>query len=71
MHDNLTLGLTIVSGVGLAILVVLALSLPTMWLWNYVMPVVFGLPEITLLQTLALLILAEVFFKSFNSNKNN
>jgi len=71
MHDNLTLGLTIVSGVGLAILVILALSLPTMWLWNYVMPVVFGLPEITLLQTLALLILAEVFFKSFNSNKNN
>lgn len=65
MHDKLTLGLTIVSGVGLAILVVLALSLPTMWLWNYVMPVVFGLPEITLLQTLALLILSEVFFKGF------
>jgi|LUMJ01.1.fsa_nt_gb hypothetical protein len=70
MHDKLTLGLTIVSGVGLAILVVLALSLPTMWLWNYVMPVVFGLPEITLLQTLALLILSEVFFKGFSKINN-
>ena len=70
MHDKLTLGLPIVSGVGLAILVVLALSLPIMWLWNYVMPVVFGLPEITLLQTLALLILSEVFFKGFNKINN-
>ena len=53
---------------GIVVGVVLLLTLPTMWLWNYVMPTVFGLPEISVWQTLVLLILAEIFFKK-NINK--
>ena len=49
--------------IGIVVGVVLLLTLPTMWLWNYVMPTVFGLPEISVWQTLVLLILAEIFFK--------
>ena len=49
--------------IGMVVGVVLLLTLPTMWLWNYVMPTVFGLPEISVWQTLVLLILAEIFFK--------
>ena len=54
--------------IGIVVGVVLLLTLPTMWLWNYVMPTVFGLPEISVWQTLVLLILAEIFFKK-NINK--
>ena len=54
--------------IGMVVGVVLLLTLPTMWLWNYVMPTVFGLPEISVWQTLVLLILAEIFFKK-NINK--
>jgi len=46
---------------------VLVLTYPTMWLWNYVMPQVFGLPYISFWQTLALLFLAQIFFKDNNS----
>ena len=54
--------------IGIVVGGVLLLTLPTMWLWNYVMPTVFGLPEISVWQTLVLLILAEIFFKK-NINK--
>jgi len=50
--------------IGVAIGVVLLVIYPTMWLWNYVMPTVFGLPSITAWQSLALLILSQIFFKS-------
>ena len=35
-------------------------------IWNYTIPEVFGLKQITLLQTLALVILANIFFKPCN-----
>ena len=38
----------------------------TQAIWNYTMPEVFGLKQITLLQTLALVILANIFFKTNN-----
>jgi len=43
-------------------------TLPTMFLWNYVMPNLFGLPEITFLQALALNFLASILFKNNNSS---
>lgn len=58
----------VITVIGIALLVMVVLTLPTMWLWNYVMPNVFGLPSISILETMALLVLAEIFFKS-NSNK--
>ena len=56
--------------IGVVVAVVLLLTLPTMWLWNYVMPTVFGLPEISVWQALALLILSQIFFKNSSSNNN-
>jgi hypothetical protein len=54
--------------IGVVVGVVLLLTLPTMQLWNYVMPTVFGLPEISVWQALALLILSQIFFKNSSSS---
>ena len=35
----------------------------TMWLWNWLMPTIFKLPEIGFWQAIGLLLLAHIFFK--------
>ena len=54
----------ILLGIGLMIIVCIIISLPTMLLWNWLMPVIFGLPTITWLQALGLCILCSILFKS-------
>lgn len=50
----------------LAVVVIVAITLVMaalcMWLWNWVMPDIFGLPEINLLQAAALMALSSLFF---------
>lgn len=48
----------------LMIVFVLLMTVPLWLLWNWLMPVIFGLPEITLFQSLGLLMLASILFKS-------
>ena len=50
--------------VGLLVLSALILAIPTMLLWNYVMPYEFGLAPISLFQAMALNILSGILFKS-------
>jgi len=52
------------------ILISLILSLPTWLLWNWLMPDIFGLPKINLLQTIGLLLLSNLFFNSSHGDKN-
>lgn len=48
----------------------LLLSLPVMWLWNWLMPTIFGLTKITWLQSYGLTLLTSFLFKtSFNIDK--
>lgn len=48
-----------------AVLIVgLVMVLPLMWLWNYVMPPIFGLPEISYLQMLALYYIVQFLFRT-------
>ena len=54
-----------------AIICTLILTLPVMWLWNWLMPIIFGLPEITFLQTLGLTILSSFLFKPTTKIKND
>ena len=42
----------------------------TMLLWNYVIPSVFGLHEITYLQALGLFLLSKILFGGFRSGNN-
>ena len=38
-----------------------------MWLWNWLMPAIFGLPVITFWQAVGLLVLSHLLFKSHTS----
>jgi hypothetical protein len=49
----------------------LAMAIPVMLLWDWLMPEIFGLPEITLLQALGLIVLSGILFKSDVSTSQN
>ena len=51
------IGITIL-GIGAAFL----FGLVIMWLWNWLMPTIFGLPEVTYWQGIGLLILSSILF---------
>ena len=55
---------TIVGFITLLIVVTLVFALPTMWLWDWLMPELFGLKEITLFQAWGLNFLCGILFKS-------
>jgi len=50
-------------------LVVTILALPVMWLWDWLMPELFGLGEITFWQSLGLLMLCQILFTKNTSGK--
>lgn len=53
------------------VLVALLMAFPVMWLWNYAMVSVFGLPTIGFGQALALNVLSGIFFRTTTSSSNN
>lgn len=57
------IGATVVI-VGGLVLLSLVLALPVMWLWDWLMPTIFNLKEITLLQAWGLNCLCSLLFKS-------
>lgn len=53
-----------------ALILALLLALPTAWLWNWLMPSIFGLREITFLEALGLNVLSAILLKpSISSSK--
>ena len=42
---------------------ILILGYPMMWLWNWLMPELFGLPQITFLQAIGLNVLTSIIFR--------
>lgn len=63
------------SAVIVFLIYVLIVGTVVMWLWNFLMPTIFGLPELTWLQSLGMYALAQMFFQSRvtlnNSNKKH
>jgi hypothetical protein len=53
-----------------AFVLALVASLPVMWLWDWLMPEIFGLQEITWLQALGLSLLCSLLFKSNAASKS-
>ena len=60
----------IAAGILLVCVVGLLLSLPLMWLWNWLMPIIFGLPTLTWLQSWGLLVLCGFLFKNSTVSKS-
>ncbi len=58
--------------VGLLMLAMILFGGPLMILWNWLMPTIFGLTEITFWQACGLQLLATILFKStsFKTNKD-
>lgn len=50
--------------VGFVAIYAVLLALPTMLLWDSVMPIIFGLPKITFFQALGLNLLCGLLFRS-------
>lgn len=60
----------VVIALGAVVLMGLLTALPIMWLWNWLMPEIFGLVTITFWQSLGLALLSSLLLKnSSNSNK--
>ena len=55
----------------LSILSGLLLAYPVMWAWNFVMDVLFGLPEITWAQSWCLMFIGKSIFGTTNINQSN
>jgi positive regulator of sigma E activity len=69
MKDTLVI---ILGSFGIALVVMLFLGLPTMLLWNWLMPEIFGLKEISFFQAIGIQILAYLVFPSkSNPSKSN
>lgn len=66
--------LVIVGGIAAVLLglflLSLLLALPVMWLWDWLMPTIFGLKEITLMQAWGLTMLSGLLFKSTSVSKS-
>ena len=61
----------IVHVLGLVMLIVVILGFPLMTLWNWLMPVIFGLPEIGFWQAVGLNLLSSILIKpSIKTNKD-
>lgn len=56
--------------VGTIIIGGLLMTLPTMFLWDWLMPKIFGLPEITFWEALGINLLCSILFKSSSSSKS-
>lgn len=55
----------------LATIICFALAWPTQLLWNWLMPEIFNLPEITFWQALGILILSSFIFGSRSSSASS
>lgn len=51
------------------VIVAIILALPTMWLWNWLMPHLFGLVSITFWEALGINLLSGVLFNHGGSSK--
>jgi hypothetical protein len=63
--------LYVLSVVFLILLVISLTGFVVLFLWNSIVPDIFGLPRITFLQAIGLFFLFEVLFKSNYNFKNN
>lgn len=58
----------LIAVVGVLALIALLLGLPVMLLWNWLLPVLFGLKEITFAQAVGVNLLSGFLFKSANTS---
>ena len=63
--------LGILAAIGIIGVVVVLLGWPLMMLWNWLMPTIFSLTEITFWQAVGLNFLSSILFKTTYTSKND
>lgn len=71
MENFLKLVVLALAGFVAVILISLLFGFPTMWLWNYLMPELFGLKVISFWQAVGLNVLCGIMFKSNTTIKKD
>lgn len=72
MSENfITIVGAIVVTVAVLALIAVLLAFPVMWLWNWLMPAIFGLVKINFWKALGINLLCGLLFKSSYSSKKN
>lgn len=68
--NNIKVALAFILGV---VIMIVIIGFPVMLLWNWLMPEIFGLTEITFIQAIGLLFLTYLFIpkQSYNSKTNS
>ena len=61
----------VIAVLGITLFMACLLALPVMWLWDWLMPEIFGLTTITFWQALGLNLLSGFLIKSSNSSSND
>lgn len=61
--------MAIILGMGIVMFFAVIMALPVMWLWDWLMPEIFGLKEITFWQALGLNFLFSILFKASSTSK--
>ena len=61
--------ITLIGTIGLFFIISLLFAFPVMWLWNWLMPTIFMLPKISVLQSVGLNLLAGFLIKSNSNSK--
>jgi len=61
----------VIAVLGFTFIMACLLSLPVMWLWDWLMPEIFGLTTITFWQALGLNLLSGFLIKSNSSSSSN
>lgn len=64
------IGLWVFLGILAAIAFAIVLGFGVMYLWNWLMPAIFGLATITYWQAVGLFVLAKLFFGGFGNHKH-
>jgi hypothetical protein len=62
---------SVLAAILMIVLVALILGFPLMWLWNWLMPGIFNLPEITFWQALGLNVLSTLLIKPTTNTKKD
>lgn len=60
----------IIHNILVTLTVILILTIGTMLLWNWLMPMIFGLIKLNFWQSLGLMMLCSILFKSHTKNDN-
>lgn len=62
---------TIMTAIIVAVGISLLMAFPVMWLWNWLMPMLFGLIKLNFWQSFGISLLTKLLFPSSSSNKSS